>query len=79
MEFNLQTIGTLASLVIAFYAIGAYRENNLKKLFITGKRMDTKLEEFKETMDEKNELKFANKDIVTELKTKIDIYVNGGK
>ena len=79
MGSTLEIVGSVLSIIIAFFIIAKYMVSNLKKTFITGKRMDAKFAEVKITTDEFNELKFADKDKVTELVTKIDIYFNGGK
>jgi len=79
MEFDFGQISSVVAIILGFFGISKYMVNNLKKTFITGKRMDAKILESETAMNKTNDLKFANLQTVTEIVTKIDIYFNGGK
>jgi len=79
MELDFTIIASVVTIILGFFGITKYMVSNLKKTFITGKRMDAKISESEESMDKTNDLKFADRLIVNELVTKIDIYFNGEK
>lgn len=78
MEFDFGQIASVVTIIVGFFGISKYMVSNLKKTFITGKRMDAKILESELAQEKTNDLKFANLQTVTELVTKIDIYFNGG-